>query len=288
MKKTASGDTAHLLRELIAREDAEKAATETDMSEALDEALQCVSCENLITEMSMSNDISRGSYITTSYPPYFLHRCTRDDNISPLTPTPLENDQSYWNCMSPIQRQRYYQLVETILNEELQKPVRLDAERAVLFAHYQVDFHIRQHHLARRGVLTMCRNTSDMHQLRKWQWNMAEIDAVTKHTTVKTWPKGSRQLGWPNDGNLEMAHQTHMWRKSWRARRKRVEAVRAKWAIIMEERRRQREMLKLKELATVTVRLYCGGELRDVRELQRTRCRVPLPIKEPGTRSSAF
>lgn len=256
--------------------------------EALDEALQCTVCQNLITEMSMNHDINKGSYIATSYPPYFLHESTRDDNISPLTPTPKENNHSYWTFMSLSQRQLYYQLVERILNEELNKPIKLDAETAVLFAHYQVDFHIRQHYLARRGVLTMCRNTSDMNQLRKWQWNMAEIDAVTKGTTVKSWPKGSRQLGWPNDGNLEMAHQTHLWRKSWRARRKRVEDVRAKWAIVMEERRRQREMLKLKELATITVRLYCRGELLDVRELQRARCSYPLPVKERGAQSSAF
>lgn len=235
----------------------------------------------------MRHDINKGSYIATSYPPYYLYESTRDDNISPFGPAPEEVNESYWNFMSLPQRQVYYELVEKNLNEELKKPIKLDPETAVLFAHYQVDFHIRQHHLARRGVLTMCRNTSEMNELRNWQWNMAEIDAVTKDTTAKTWPKGSRQIGWPNDGNLEMAHQTHMWKKTWRVRRKRVEVVRARWAVIMEERRRQRER-QLKELATITVRFYCRGVLMDVRELQWPQTPFPLPVKERGTQSSAF
>jgi hypothetical protein len=218
----------------------------------------------------MADDIHKGAYITSHYPPFFLNNNTRDDNISPLNTTSPTGEPSFWKHITVSQRERYYELVEQALNHILDQTKDIDPEVAILFAHYQIDFHIRQHYLSHRGVLTFCRNADDMQQLRHWQWKMRDIDHRRPINLDNVWPHGCKHTAWPDDKNLEMMHQTLMWKRAWPARRKRVAEVRARWAIIMEERRKQREMLLLKKRATITVRLYCRGELMDVRELKRT------------------
>lgn len=218
----------------------------------------------------MTLDIERGVYIATHYPPHFQTNLTSEESISPFDTEPRNKDPSYWRRLSLTQRQRYYQLVEQNINQIIDEKRAMSPATAILFAHYQVDYHIRQHYLARRGVLTLCRDTKDLHQLRKWQWKMADIDSVRSSEPVEIKAAGYRGWGWPNDTNLEMMHQNIMWKRSSRARLKRVREVRARWAVIMEERRKQRELLKLKQGATFTLRLYCRGELWDIRELQST------------------
>ncbi|KAJ5637134.1 hypothetical protein N7490_007013 [Penicillium lividum] len=213
----------------------------------------------------MNTDIEQGKYITANYPPFFPNTNTRDENISPFDTTTPNKNLSHWKVISEPQRQRYYHIVEHGL--DALKSEATDPNLAILFAHYQVDYHIRQHYLACRGVLTLCRDATDMQSLRKWQWRMNRIDTIPDESQAR--PKGPRPLGWPNDENLEMAHQVQLWKKSWRARQKHLEEVRARWAVIMEERRRQRELLLAKQASTFTVRLYFWGELCELRELER-------------------
>lgn len=222
----------------------------------------------------MALDIERGVYITTQYPPYFQTNLTSEESISPFDTAIRSKDPSYWRRLTLTQRQRYYDLVELNLNQTLreEKAQAIDPETAVLFANYQVDYHIRQHYLARRGVLTLCRDTKDLQQLRQWQWKMTDIDTGAMVQSVSIEAAVQRGWRWPDDANLEMMHQNIMWKRSSRARLKRVREARARWAVIMEERRRQREELlraKAKQ-ETLTVRLYCRGELWDIRELNGT------------------
>ncbi|KAJ5688896.1 hypothetical protein N7462_003288 [Penicillium macrosclerotiorum] len=242
-------------------------APDTDILEALDEAFKCTKCQIAVTQSSMKADIDKGAYNTNCYPPFFRCHHTRDDNISPLDTQSQCEELSFWKRISPAQRECYYSRVEQTLNTLIEENKDIDPEVAVLFAHYQVDFHIRQHHLARRGVLALCRNADDMQQLRHWQWKMNDLDSMRPVNLEKTWPDSCRHAGWPGDQSLEMLHQTLMWKRASPARRKRLEEVRARWAIIMAERRRQREMLQLKQGLTITVRVYCRGELWNVREL---------------------
>ncbi|KAJ5177179.1 uncharacterized protein N7482_003056 [Penicillium canariense] len=250
-------------------------APDMELLQGLEEALHCTKCRINVTPASMTVDIQKGVYITSHYPPYFRNNNTRDDNISPLETQSTPEDPSFWTFISVSQRERYYELVEQTLNHILNKTKSMDPEVAVLSAHYQVDFHIRQHYLSHRGVLTFCRNADDMQQLRHWQWKMDDLDNIRPVNLDHVWPRGCKHTAWPRDKNLEMMHQTLMWKRAWLTRRKRVEEVRARWAIIMEERRKQREMLLLKKGATITVRLYCRGELKDVRELKRIRHSEP-------------
>ncbi|KAJ5919664.1 hypothetical protein N7454_009499 [Penicillium verhagenii] len=240
---------------------------------ALEEALGCRKCPLSVTEASMKADIDQGKYITTNYPPFFTNANTRDENISPLDTTTPNKHLSHWKIISDPQRQLYYKTVEHTLDAQLHEDEATDPELSILFAHYKVDFHIRQHYLAHRGVLTLCRDATDMQSLRKWQWRMDKIDKLPpseeEEEVKQVRHKMPRPLGWPNDESLELMHQTHLWKKSWKSRQKRVEEVRARWAIIMEERRRQREQLLASQASKLTVRLYFGGELRDLRELER-------------------
>ncbi|KAJ5223401.1 hypothetical protein N7468_007943 [Penicillium chermesinum] len=252
-------------------EDAEKAS----ILEAFEEAMSCHKCTIKVTEATMAIDIERGSYLTTSYPPLFPNNHKRDEDISPLDISSPNLEQSFWGLINVAQRQHYYDIVEQKLDQRLLDDPTVDENIAALFAHYQVDFHINQHYLSRRGVLTLCRDASDMGALRKWQWEMHELQAIMDGVNVI--PTTKKRMGWPNDGNLEMFHQIRMWKGAWQTREKHLREVRARWAIIMEERRRQREELLARSgkapmgklSPTVTVRLYYRGQLRDVRELER-------------------
>lgn len=228
----------------------------------------------------MAVDIERGVYIASHYPPYFQTNLTAEENVSPFD-TPIQSqDPSYWKRVSSDQRQRYYLLVEQTLNQSLDGDKTIGPETAILFAHYQVDYHIRQHYLARRGVLTLCRDGKDLQQLRQWQWSMSDIDSFQSPSeVVDIETTTTREWGWPNDTNLEMMHQQLMWKLSSRKRMKRLREVRARWAVIMEERRRQRELLRLKQGATLTVKLYCRGELWDVRELMSSVAPVAQTVR---------
>lgn len=219
----------------------------------------------------MTIDIDNGNYNVKRYPPFFQSNVINDESISPFDTTTQSENPTYWNHTSLSQRQRYYKLVEQNLNKVLDETKEIDQEVAVLFSHYQVDYHVRQHYLARRGVMTLCRDNSDLQQLRRWQWKMSDIDSISSAKPAEIEPAGARQWSWPSDKNLEMTYQHIMWKRSSQARLKRVREVRAQWAIIMEERRKQREVLLLKQGATtLTVRVYCRGELWDIRTLKNT------------------
>ncbi|KAJ6007528.1 hypothetical protein N7540_011504 [Penicillium herquei] len=249
-------------------------ADEDSMCESIEEALSCQKCTLCITEAIMRVDIENGTYDASQYPPSFSNPSTRDDDISPFdTPAP-KNNLSHWTVITVPQRQRYYELVEKNLNNRLDAEDPADAELAILFAHYQVDYHIQQHYLARRGILTLCRDSRDMHSLRRWQWRMNLTEIVlqqnSEDSNQRTWPSSSREVSWPKDDNLQMLHATILWKKSSRARKEHLEQVRIKWAAIMEERRKQRAALLAKQAASMMrVKLYCGGELIEVRELKR-------------------
>ncbi|KAJ5737655.1 uncharacterized protein N7483_002780 [Penicillium malachiteum] len=247
-------------------------AEEGSMYESIEEALSCQKCTLCITEDIMRVDIKNGTYDTSKYPPSFSNPSTRDDDISPFDTSTPKNNLSHWTVITIPQHQRYYELVEKNLNNRIDAEDTADPELAILFAHYQVDYHIQQHYLARRGILTMCRDSKDMRALWKWQWQMSMTDAGLEQNSndQRPWPNGSRRVDWPNDDNLQMLHATILWKKSWRARKEHLEQVRIKWAAIMEERRRQREALLAKQAASMMrVKLYCGGELIEVRELKR-------------------
>jgi hypothetical protein len=232
----------------------------------------------------MAIDINNGNYNVKHYPPFFESNVISDESLSPFDTTAQCEDQTYWRYISLPQRQRYYEIVEQNLNRMLDQTKDIDPEIALTFSHYQLDYHIRQHYLARRGVLTLCRDNNDLQQLRRWQWKISDIDSATSLNPAEIELPGARQWGWPNDQNLEMTHHQIMWKRSSRARLKRLREVRARWAVIMEERRKQRELLLLKQGATLTVRLYCRGELWDVRTLNNLTYPVPTMLTIPGVR----
>lgn len=241
--------------------------------ESMVEALECTKCQNEITIESMNADVEKGVYLTADYPPYFRDQSTMDEHVSPDTITIWDRAPGWWTLQSLAQGLKYYRLVEDNLDLEQKNNPGIDDDLACSWAHYQVDFHIRQHYLARCGVLTLCRDTTDIQQLRQWQWQMADIDAAASDNT-KAAPKGDRQTGWPDDDNREMAHQSAKWHRDGRLRRKYLKEAYAKWEAIKKQRRLEWETARKEE------------ELKKVRELDCEASESPVPTKKRALSST--
>ncbi|KAF7715696.1 Uncharacterized protein PECH_008524 [Penicillium ucsense] len=239
--------------------------------QGLKEALECKLCQPSPTFASMTGDIKRGHYITSHYPPFFRTNDPNDKGIAIGETTARLFHSWYWDMITHEMREQYYQHVEQALNRLLDETKDFDPEVALLFAHYQTDFHIRQHHFSGRGILNFCRDADDMQQLRHWQWRLHDIDHGKPIDQNNTWPYGCNHTAWPGDENSEMPHAALLWKANVTVRQKHLNKIRAEWAIIMNERRKYREMVLRKQKAkdTITVRLYCRGELKDIRQMKR-------------------
>ncbi|OQE22800.1 hypothetical protein PENFLA_c012G04183 [Penicillium flavigenum] len=185
----------------------------------------------------MNADIAKGSYITSQYPPFFASKITLDDYISPFDTDIVAHEYdntTFWEYITPAQQQRYYDKIDTILKKaeaESGKPID---EATVLFAHYQVDFHIRQHYLAPRSILNLCRSKDDIRSLTHWQWKTA-IEDENAFTEFPDWG-----VGWVHEPSNSLGHQIAAWRMGERGREKHLAEVQARWAEIKDERRKQR------------------------------------------------
>lgn len=207
-------------------------------SAALQDALECTQCRDLhIIPYMMNADIAKGSYITSQYPPFFASKIALDDDISPSDTdivTHEYDNTTFWEYITPAQQQRYYDKIDTILKKaeaESGKPID---EATVLFAHYQVDFHIRQHYLAPRSILNLCRSKDDIRSLTHWQWKSA-VEDETAFTEFADWG-----VGWVHEPSNSLGHQIAAWQMGERGREKHLAEVQARWAEIKDERRKQR------------------------------------------------
>lgn len=212
--------------------------SKSPQSAALQDALQCTQCRDLhIIPYMMSADIAAGSYIISEYPPFFASKIASDDCISPLDTNMAahqNNDETFWEDITPTQQQRYYDKIDTILKKaeaESGKPID---EATVLFAHYQVDFHIRQHYLAPRSILNLCRSKDDIRALTHWQWKSAVSDK-TAFAGCPDWG-----VGWVHEPSNSIGQQIAAWRMGERRREKHLAEVQARWAEIRDERQKQR------------------------------------------------
>ncbi|KAJ5462954.1 hypothetical protein N7475_007898 [Penicillium sp. IBT 31633x] len=205
-------------------------------NDALQEALKCTECKDLhITPYMMNADITAGSYLISQYPPFFACKSVQDEYVSPLDTKPCQSDDAtFWQDITVSQQQQYYDKIDVILGKtEAQSGKPID-EATVLFAHYQVDFHIRQHYLGPRSVLNLCRTDKEITDLNYWEWENANSDG----TAVAEDPDWG--VGWKLDPSNSIGHQIAAWRKGEQAREQHLADVKAQWVNIMEERRRQR------------------------------------------------
>ncbi|KAG0155858.1 hypothetical protein PDIDSM_3031 [Penicillium digitatum] len=202
------------------------------------DALECTGCEDLhIIPYMMNADIAAGSYVTSEYPPFFATKGTPEDNIHPFDTDTLAHQSNYvtfWEDVTPIEQHHYYKKIDTILKKaetELGKPID---EAAVLFAHYQVDFHIRQHYLGPRSFLHLCRSKDDVRELTHWQWKCA----VAEETALSEFSNWG--VGWVHEPSNSIGRQIAVWRMGERRREQHLAEVKAQWAEINDERQKQR------------------------------------------------
>lgn len=228
-------------RKLTSRKDWTEAAKEkiSPQNAALQNALECTECRDLhIIPYMLNADIAAGSYITSEYPPFFASESIPDnDSISPFDADIVvhqNNNATFWDDITPAQQQRYYDKIDTILKKAEAGSGKPIDEATVLFAHYQVDFHIRQHYLAPRSILNICRSKDDIRALNHWQWKCAIADE-TAFTEFPDWG-----VGWMHEPSNSIGHQIAAWRMGERRREKHLAEVKARWAEIMDERQEQR------------------------------------------------
>ncbi|KAJ5794963.1 hypothetical protein N7457_001562 [Penicillium paradoxum] len=209
-------------------------------NDALQEALKCTECADLhITPYMMEADISAGSYITSQYPPFFSCKSVQDDGISPLDTYSHHNDDiTFWKDITRHQQKQYFDKVDALLRTaEVESGKPID-ETTVLFAHYQVDFHIRQHYLAPRGFLNLCRTKDEIVKVNKWEWKVAVKDE-TNFAEDPDWG-----VGWKHEPSNSLGHRVAAWHKGERERREHLDEVKAQWADIQAERDEQRLRLR--------------------------------------------
>ncbi|PWY96386.1 hypothetical protein BO94DRAFT_619522 [Aspergillus sclerotioniger CBS 115572] len=241
---------------------------ELELTTSLHEALTCTTCA--ITHIPKSifhQDLTTGIYNQTRYPPFQLPSsswnqseketdCIAPEELPP-SPTTKPNTQIQLN---PHQHQHH-----PLYKAQFQTYLSHDPTHDEAFAQYLTDYHIHVHYLLRRGVLGFCRDVKDVYEMKAWRGRVHEVDSGVG------WQQPRSRMGWVDDGNLMMVYQMALWRKRGLGRQKRVEESRAKWAGIMEERRRQRLKLRLKQSSGVRVRLYCsqvGGDRCLLREVE--------------------
>lgn len=113
-------------------------------------------------------------------------------------------------------------------------PEHPDPEMTTMLGFYQVDYHIHLHYITGRGILSFCRDVTDVHALRKWR---AEVTSPSGPGDEDDGPGGRtrQRRGLWSDGP-EFMDQISLWRRRWRERRARVEDTRHRWAGITERR----------------------------------------------------
>lgn len=205
---------------------------------ALQDALECTQCRDLhIIPYMMNVDIAAGSYITSQYPPFFAGKSVPDDSISPFDTDIVAHQNknaTFWEDITPSQQHHYYDKIDTILKKAETESGKPADEATVLFAHYQVDFHIRQHYLAPRSILNLCRSKDDIRALTHWQWKTAVSDE-TAFAEFRDWG-----VGWVHEPSNSIGHQIAAWRVGEERREKHLAEVKARWAEIKDERQKQR------------------------------------------------
>ncbi|PYI06127.1 hypothetical protein BO78DRAFT_419021 [Aspergillus sclerotiicarbonarius CBS 121057] len=253
---------------------------EDELHLSLQEALTCTTCAiTHIPKTIFHRDLTKGVYNKARNPPFKLiggswtererEREVAPEEIPIPSPSPhSQHSPSYehnhnrdhnhdddnndkgtisTHLTTPHLLTTYQTLLQTYLTH--------DPERDESFAHYLMDYHIHVHYLLRRGVLGFCRDVKDVYEMKAWRGKVHEIDHSGVGVGVGVgWQQPARsRTGWVDDANLLMVYQMALWRKRGLVRQKKVEENRARWAGIMEERRRQRRKQR-----SVRVRLYCS------------------------------
>lgn len=219
---------------------------------ALQMALCCTECKNMeITPYQMNIDVAMNLYITTEYPPYFTDATAPIEQISPLDTGSYRSDcLTFWSDITSSQKNRYYEAVDTIIKKIEAETGQRANEATVLYAHYQVDVHIRQHYMRTQTMLNLCRDKKDVLEMRHWQWEVAESEG----TALEKDPKWG--VGWVWDTTNSLDHQYEGWKLREKERKVHLVNVRSQWAKILEERKKQRERTVTLSFRGEPVRVY--------------------------------
>ncbi|GIJ85862.1 hypothetical protein Asppvi_004726 [Aspergillus pseudoviridinutans] len=219
--------------------------------------LHCTTCKLAqLPRPSLLTALATGLYNPRRDPPFLHPQTIEIDGVSPRTIPPEPQVPGYQRLMTPAQHESY----STALEELTEREAGRGEESGALFARYMLDFHIHVHYLSRRGMLTLCRDVEEVHEMRRWRWRVALVDDVLAGAEYPgkgcTRGGGKRGVRPPNENPHLSMYQMALWRRRWLARRQRVDEVRLKWAAIVEERRKQRAAAA----RTIKVRLHCSRE----------------------------
>ncbi|KAJ5318981.1 uncharacterized protein N7506_011685 [Penicillium brevicompactum] len=203
---------------------------------ALQEALQCKTCKMGASPYKMASDIKEGIYITSRYPPYFANKLESIEEISPLDASSRQpRNLSFWSDITYSQQRQYFEAVDAIIQKAEAANGKAASEAIVVYAHYQVDSHIRQHYMGTQSVFNMCRDKQDIADLHEWQWEVAAVDEPAA-TSNPDWG-----VDWASDPTNSLYEQYDGWKAREAQREDHLAIVRSQWARIQLEREEQRK-----------------------------------------------
>ncbi|PYH31129.1 uncharacterized protein BO87DRAFT_315863 [Aspergillus neoniger CBS 115656] len=162
---------------------------EQKQNASLQEALSCTSCTiTRIPKDIYYDDRIKGIYDASRDPPFLtpgLTTTTEDKEIPPdeIPPTPKEGkgnkqEQSptYTHLLTPTQEQSY--------STQLQIYLSHDPTNDHKFAKYLVDYHIHIHYLLRRSMLGLCRDVTDLYEMKDWMKRMHPVNHEDEGVSV--------------------------------------------------------------------------------------------------------
>ncbi|CAI7659194.1 unnamed protein product [Penicillium bialowiezense] len=219
---------------------------------ALQEALQCTECNMGITPKKMQSDIANGIYSTARYPPYFTNKLAPVEEISPLDTSPRQpRDFTFWSDITDAQQHKYFEAVDAVIRRAEATIGQAASEAVVVYAHYHVDSHIRQHYMRTQSVLNLCRDRQEVIDLNHWQWETAASEE-TADVDNEEWG-----VGWASDLTNSLNEQYNEWKTRQSQRDDHLAFVKSQWIQIQREREEQRKK--------TFVFLYRGVPIRSIR-----------------------
>ncbi|KAK2756512.1 hypothetical protein FQN54_005405 [Arachnomyces sp. PD_36] len=206
--------------------------TTMEMNSILEETLECLECDTTATRAEMEADITSGR-VDLSIDPSFL-MAPKEELVDPFDMPPAKTyTPGYLNGASTDQIERYKE-----------KAGGSDLET------YAFQRHLHVHRVGRQGCLSLCRELSEIQEIREWS-----IGLDYENKLLKKKDKIDIENDWgKTQENKSMPDQEFMWWINSDKGEERLAESRKRWKLLLRERREQRKEAKKARREDPTIR----------------------------------